>query len=248
MLPSAWRPIPADDLLRLGAAGDGGYVVSRRSVIASSTLLSMGLNDDWRFEAAFRDLSGAAIICFDHSVNARFWMLNALKQAVLFRIGAAFNYFRYRRFFQGDVQHQRVKIGFDGQGETSLAAILKTLPDTGIFLKVDIEGAEYRIFDDIIANIDRFTGMVFEFHDIDLHYDRLVKFIDALRGFSIIGINGNNYGGVDANGDPLVVEMSFVRNDMIVDAQDSARRTAVEAIRNDPHSAPIQLMFEPEAA
>jgi hypothetical protein len=242
MLPASWKPVAADDLVRLGSAGDGGYVVSKASVAASTMLLSMGLNDDWRFEEAFRARSGARVICFDHSVNVRFWMLHALKQAALFRIGRIFHYFSYRAFFRGDVEHRQIKIGYDGDGETSVATLLKGIPDQAIFLKVDIEGSEFRILDDVLANADRFTAMVFEFHDIDLHRARLARFIEGLKDFTILDANGNNYGGTDAQGDPLVIEMSLVRSSYLVPASGDVALIG-GAVRNDPRQAPILLSY-----
>jgi hypothetical protein len=244
MLPASWKPVPTDDLVRLGAPLDGGYVVSRRSVAASTTLLSMGLNDDWRFESEFRAQNGAGVHCYDHTVTPRFWMLNAMKQAVLLRFNRVFQYFRYRRFFRGDVVHHRIKIGYDGNSETSLDTIINKLASDRIFLKVDIEGSEYRILDSVIKNADRFTAAVFEFHDIDLHRHRLAEFISRFKDFSVIAVNGNNFGGIDPLGDPLVLEVSFVRNDFLADGNAAHSKQGSIPVRNDPKHEPLVLEFE----
>ena len=60
---------------------------------------------------------------------------------------------------------------------TDLNQIIKTKKLEKIFLKIDIEGSEYRILDQIIAQQNLLTGMVIEFHDCDLHYRRIEKFI-----------------------------------------------------------------------
>lgn len=48
---------------------------------------------------------------------------------------------------------------------------------SALFLKIDIEGFEYRILDEIIQYSDILTGVVIEFHDCDLHMHRILKFI-----------------------------------------------------------------------
>src|ERR1044072_9726 len=115
MLPASWKPVAAAGLVRLGGRHDGGYVVSRKAVEASDLLLSMGLSDDWRFEEAFRKASGARILCFDHSVDHRFWLLYTFKQAIRLRLRQAGRYLAYRRFFASpEVEHRRLRIGYDG--------------------------------------------------------------------------------------------------------------------------------------
>ena len=49
-----------------------------------------------------------------------------------------------------------------------------------IFLKIDIEGSEYRILDSILENQNRISGIAIEFHDCDLHLDKIKRFIDKL--------------------------------------------------------------------
>lgn len=245
MLPLSWRPVPAGNLVRLGAQHDGGYVVSTRAVAASRLLLSMGLNDDWRFERAFREMGGARIICFDHSVTLRFWGLYTLKQAVRLRLGQAFRYLAYRSFFGSkDVQHRRLKIGYDGPGGVSLATLLREEKEEGIFLKVDIEGSEYRILDDIVANRHRFTGIVMELHDVDLHRGRVERFLAGLKGFTIVDLHANNYGGRDGDGDPLVLEVSLIRDEFV--DKDGASRP--DRAPNDPTQPDIVIEFAPSTS
>jgi hypothetical protein len=64
----AFRPKFLDDLLHLGRAFAGGYVVNERAIRQSRYLLS--LNDDCCFAANFRDRKpDAGIFCFDYSVS-----------------------------------------------------------------------------------------------------------------------------------------------------------------------------------
>ena len=49
------------------------------------------------------------------------------------------------------------------------------------FIKIDIETSEYRILDELIENQEKFTGIAIEFHDVDLHLDKILKFITSLN-------------------------------------------------------------------
>ena len=60
----------------------------------------------------------------------------------------------------------------------SLDKIFSNIQNKNIFLKIDIEGYEYRILDEIMSNQNRIIGMVIEFHNIDLHMDRIYNFIN----------------------------------------------------------------------
>jgi len=66
----AFKPKFLDDLIRVGRAFDGGYLVNERAIRLSRYLLSFGVNYDWSFEADFRKRKlDAQILCFDHSVS-----------------------------------------------------------------------------------------------------------------------------------------------------------------------------------
>jgi len=74
-----FKPKFLDDLIRVGARFDGGYVINERSIRSSQYLLSFGVFDDWSFEADFLgrrpDLN---ILCFDYSVSKEVFFNNIL--------------------------------------------------------------------------------------------------------------------------------------------------------------------------
>jgi hypothetical protein len=85
----AFKPKFLDDLIRVGRAFDGGYLVNERAIRVSRYLLSFGVNYDWSFEADFRKRkSDAQILCFDHSVSKDVLqneIVDALKQILSVR-------------------------------------------------------------------------------------------------------------------------------------------------------------------
>jgi hypothetical protein len=216
MLPKSWEPVPAGGMVLVGPKEDGGYVVVEKALKPVTLLVSMGLNDDWRFEEEFHRRTGASVICFDGSVDHRFWILHFIKSTLQLRLKRMFHYFSYRRFFsRPNIRHERKMIGHDGPGSISLASILAEVPDKHIFLKIDIEGSEYRILDDIVRHSDRVTGIVIEFHNVDLHRERIDRFVAGLPEFAVTALHPNNWGGVDSNGDPVVLEMSLMRREYV---------------------------------
>lgn len=240
MLPAGWKPEPSGNLERLGSAADGGYVVTRAAVDASRLLISMGLSDNWDFEAAFCARSQARVICLDHTVTPRFWLKQALASLIRLRPRLT-RYLAYRRFFSSpEAQHLRLCVGYDGPGGISLATLIRDEPRVSVFLKADIEGAEYRIFDDIVRFSERLTGIAIEFHDIDLNRERIDALLAQLPDFAVIALAANNFGGTDPNGDPLVVEMSIVRRDFLAPGDVPEMR---RPIPNDPKRPAIEPLF-----
>ncbi|OCP19464.1 MULTISPECIES: FkbM family methyltransferase [unclassified Ensifer] len=244
MLPASWKPIDAGGLIRLGSPRDGGYVVSERAVRASRLLISMGLNDDWQFEKEFRKLADVGVVCFDHSVTWKFWLRYYVEQALRLRWARLTRYLDYRWFFsRPGVEHRPIRIGYDQPGEVSVAGLLKEFTGNDIFLKIDIEGSEYRILDDLVKYSDRFTSVVMEFHDIDLNRDRIARFVEGMANFKIVFLHANNYGGSDGQGDPLVIEMSFVRKDLLDPVKPGEARPELPA--NTSRLPDIELRYAP---
>jgi hypothetical protein len=85
------------------------------------------------------------------------------------------------------------------------------------YLKIDIEGHEYRIIDDIIKNQDLISGMVIEFHDIDIMIDLFTDIINKLKDkFYITHIHANNISHYSVEIDNLVIyEITFINKFLV---------------------------------
>ena len=131
-------------------------------------------------------------------------------------------------------------IGYESAGGVSLDAIFSTIPiNSRVALKIDIEGAEYRILNQIVRHQTMISGLAIEFHDVDLHRQRISDFIQALTELEPVWVHGNNYGGVDPQGDPIVLEMSFAQVASRVSGAGVQPRTSP----NDPTVPEILLRF-----
>ena len=177
----------------------------------SKVVFGFGLGDDWSFEKDFQKLSGAKIICFDGHVNLRFWFIRfckdiidfiLLKKKSLSDFQRFYTFLNYKLFFNGRNATHRKKIiapidqyipGIDKLGTTDLNQILHNKEHFDFFLKVDIEQHEYRILDQIIKYQKRLTGLVIEFHECDIHFEKIKKFI-AEFGLQLVHVHVNNFG------------------------------------------------------
>ena len=72
---------------------------------------------------------------------------------------------------------------------------------------------EYKILDEIL-NYD-FIGLVIEFSYIDKMLKKVIEFVDKNKKMSIVHIHGNNFDKPDKNGDPIHLEVTFLKNELL---------------------------------
>jgi hypothetical protein len=217
ILPSFLRHNHSEGLVRLGSEGDGGYIVSERDILASDFLLSLGVNDNWSFEKDFLRMKPVTLHAYDGSINFRIFferfamtllrlpgprtILNSLKIM-----------WEYKKFFSDQRVHFQKFVGYiSGKRYITIEEIFRACPSGNIFLKIDIEGFEYRVLDHLIKNQDRISGLVIEFHDIDLHWSRIADFVNRFH-LRIIYLNVNNFVPLMKDQTPTVLEISFGAN------------------------------------
>jgi len=225
-LPTFLYPKFTCELIRLGKKNDGGYSIPKKSLEDSEAIIGFGLGDDWSFEEHFKKISGAQVICFDQSVNLRFWFIRFCKDVIdLFLLKKKtfddfkrfFTYFKYKFFFNNrNVVHEKKNIapinqtiyGLNKSQIIDLNKILNDKKNFNFFLKIDIEENEYRILSQIIKHQKHFTGLVIEFHECDLHFDKIKRFIDEFE-LQLVHIHVNNFGSITNLGNPTVLELTF---------------------------------------
>jgi hypothetical protein len=227
MLPKEFKPKFSYDLIRLGKNDDGGYLIEKSSLVKSNGLVSFGLGLDWSFEQDFFKYNNCPIEVYDHTIRysslkkfSRNTLINFFssknwnKKNINILLNNLFIFYNYKKFFTGTVKHLRESIGL-GNKSIRLEQILKKFKYHPIFLKVDIEGCEYRILDEIINFQKYFSGLVIEFHNIDLHKEKIITFINNLN-LDLVHIHGQNAEYLDLNNDPIQVEMTFSKNPKII--------------------------------
>lgn len=207
------------DLRRYGRHGDGGYVLPATAFLRADGLLSFGIHFDWTFEREFAAAHAAAPIhAYDPTVGktrfiwAGLWSLlgSVYSRREWEKFRACCDYFR---FFKPPVVHFREWIGF-GPGRMGLAAAAARMPEAGaLALKVDIEGSEYEIFDEIVGLADRTEFLAIELHDVEAHADQIADFTDRMSATHVVAhLHGNNYAPPCTDGSmPGSIEVVYAR-------------------------------------
>lgn len=218
-LPCFFSFKQATDLVRIGRNNDGGYLISLSDIKKSNLLIGLGIGDDWSFESDFVKYNDIEVIAYDASLNFRFLLKRMIIETIKNPLN--FNYikklFSYKKFFRGKHKHIKKFVGLNTSNGMycTFLEVLNEANNKNFFLKIDIEGYEYRFLDDIVANEEKITGMVIEMHDCDIHLNEIERFIKNLnkRSLYLAHIHANNFSPIRLNdGLPLVMELSFSRH------------------------------------
>src|SRR5574338_47002 len=250
-------PTIVDDLVRVGNRNDGGYVVPAKTISMVDTLVSMGINDDWQFEEdMLRRKQGLKLHAYDHTISKRIFLRNAALSAVnvillrarvaeLRRRARLYN--GYRKFFVGQAVHfqQRVHDPRHLAMDVDIDGVFERIRSDRIFLKVDIEGSEYRIVSPLLRYHARIVCMAIECHDTD---PRRLVFLSAVRAiqehFELVHLHGNNYEPVGSDGLPEALELTFLRRDL---CRGLGKRTSLPVPLldqpNDSYAADYEMTF-----
>ena len=223
---SAIRPYSVGEMRRVGSKHDGGYVIPA-SFPEASVLISFGLGDDWAFEKQLlKDGSIKSFIFFDHTVSlrslfrrltSRMRLKNFALTAFLYRLKVLTLYFIDFKLKKFSHLHKEIGSIDDGQTRASLYEISKGISDDAFVLKIDIEGNEYKLINQIISLSHRIPLLIIEFHDTEA---RRELFDDALSKLSkyyvICHTHANNFEPLGGDGIPIAVEITFGRRDSYV--------------------------------
>ncbi len=202
--------------VRLGNEWDGGYVVPQIVLDNSAALFSYGVGPDISFELDYVRKTNKPSFSYDHTVE-----------------GAGIPH---------DLSHLMTfkKEGLSYQKETDLDTFFAHYEQSGIkepvFLKMDIEGAEFPFF--LNTDIERLsqivTGIVVEFHPIDgkENLERYFEIVKRLNEyFYHCHFHANNYAGSSpyVEGDvnivlPHILEMTFVNKSLVLNNKSTFNR------------------------
>lgn len=232
----ALQPVECPDIQRLGSPCDGGYLVPLKAIRRATLLISCGLSVDWTFERDVRRINpGIAIDAYDHTVGRKLFRKSVARGAfsvigralALSPRGAKSSYQKLRtaidyfRFFRGKVRHHQNRVWYNNDRDSvTLTDMLRRTSDStpcSVFAKIDIEGSEYRFLPDLVDHAERFSGMVVEFHDIDICADQFNRCIRELKQyFHVVHVHGNNYGDLSIRHEfPNTLEISFIHKSLL---------------------------------
>jgi SepF-like predicted cell division protein (DUF552 family) len=219
-----FQPFNYDNLVRRGSTNDGGYLLP--SDISAQFLISLGLGDDWKFELdLIKHKQVDKFVVFDHSVT----LLNLLKilmnrkrklKAFIYRAIVLIRYFRDFTFLRK--QHVKKKItrygSIENFREINLNEIFKEFivdPKSTIILKIDIEGSEFDLIEQVIEFSSQTLVLIIEFHEILKQKDQFKNSLELLKSkFLLIHTHVNNYGEIDELSIPNICEFTFINHDI----------------------------------
>ena len=234
MLPNIFKPFRSNkhNLLRVGPRKDGGYIIDKRVIKRSKTVITCGLNDDWEFEKHYLKINPESkVIAYDHTVNKKFWKkrfkkdfiaLLMLKKISINKILDVFKYIDYKFFFKKNIHiSKKVVLIKKSKNEISIKEILDKKKN--VILKIDIEGDEYKILNVINKEQSKINLLLVEFHNISKNMKKIKDFLNKSK-FKIIHLHGNNYGGVDRFNNPNVIEVTLLNSKKIFVNRQKSRK------------------------
>jgi hypothetical protein len=270
----ALRPVDVHDLVRLGRERDGGYVVSRRALEATRVLVGLGVNDEWSFEEAFlAEAPRTRLVLVDGTVGRRRYAWHALERAARASRRLVRGHVRRARLAWREARSYaaawprleaflapegrrlvQAMVGLrDGRGTVCWKTLRRELgePDRGrdLFVKMDIEGAEYGVLPAVLEDGGRIAGLALEFHRLDLHWGQLLELQGAWEGqFAVVHVHGNNGDTlVSGTAVPKALEVTLVARDLLT-PEETGRHFAGPLPRpgldfpNDPERSELPLL------
>ena len=249
MLTKEFKPGGLYDLVRLGKNNDGGYLVCKNSITETDCLISFGINDDFSFEEDFKNKKNIPIFAYDPTTTNIFFLkkilINILKIKFKNLLEVIYIFIKFKIFFNNKNNFfLKNKIGKGGSAGFIYISVKEAIKNANnaasIFFKIDIEGSEYRILDDIIEYRDRISGIAIEFHDVDCHLDKIVKFIKNIN-LNLVHIHANNYSEYNDDNIPTVLELSFSKSPKILNKNLLLPHPLDQ--KNNPNAADLEILF-----
>ena len=226
------------DLIRIGNAGDGGYVIPARSLDGVEHLISIGISSDWTFEEeAARQSPAIRIDGYDRTSGSLVFLFYGLRDLVSLMRGKKSKKFfkrilkwiklsyKFRVFWcrQHSFHRKWVVLSKESLKEIDLASVFARVPQSSILaLKMDIEGNEYAmsqiVLEEITRRANRIQLVVMEFHNTITMRQEFLNFVESIsKLLPIVHIHGNNFGQIGQDGFPEVVEITFAAQRYVSD-------------------------------
>jgi hypothetical protein len=230
------RPYQVVTKIRAGKLKDGGYVIEESSLKNIDVIYSYGVGWDISFEKALLQKVNKTCRIFDPTIGiSSFSNHTYIRNKGYYYL---FKYFIATALWKPYIYlHKAIgyKLKFYSEGLAnkkedhydSFQNHITRFKDNNrkIFLKIDIDGGEYKIFKDanFIAALKNVVQLAVEFHNVKENLSELKYIIESISDkLSLIHIHGNNWGGTFEYGGkqvPNVLELTFIANDYLTKKQ-----------------------------
>ena len=218
ILPKIFKPKFNYDLIRIGSKHDGGYLIEKSSMQKAQFLFSFGVSTNWEFEKEFISKTNVNFVAFDGSVDKKFWE-NEKKLAIIKLKKLSFSkflrYFFVKRSFYKFFHNKKLISKYIGNDSGNFITFNEALSfskiNNDLFFKIDIEGSEYDILEDILANQKKLIGLAIEFHQCNKNIILIKSFVSRLE-LELVHIHANNYDDLSSFSIPESIEITFAKN------------------------------------
>tara|TARA_B100001758_G_C18294272_1_gene548754 strand:- start:260 stop:1063 length:804 start_codon:yes stop_codon:yes gene_type:complete len=218
-------PYKVKKLIRFGRKFDGGYLVCSDAIKEIDNLITLGVGDDISFEIDLeKNNSLKMVYLYDYTVNHFLFIkiiLKYFRRLITFRTKISnftysiMNYVNFIKFNNKKnviFYKRKVVDQIKDKIDINLDSIFEKIKTNRNLLKLDIEGNEYSIIDEINQNSSNIKMLIIEFHFIkskkDIFKDSVKK---LLNNFDIIHLHANNYFNLeDTDTFFEVLEITFV--------------------------------------
>ena len=95
--------------------------------------------------------------------------------------------------------------------------------------------------DDLLKYEEVISGIVIEFHEVDLNLDKILNFIEYSQ-LKLIHIHANNWMNYGQNNIPTCIEMTFSKNPTLI--SDNVVLPHVLDQKNNPNAKDLILEFK----
>tara|TARA_B100001564_G_scaffold352322_1_gene359565 strand:- start:97 stop:891 length:795 start_codon:yes stop_codon:yes gene_type:complete len=254
------KPLKTPNLIRLGRKADGGYVVDKKIIQNTNTLVSFGLGSDWSFELDYLKINkDVKIHMYDFQVSKITYIksiLKYLKRFVTLRckfkdLKARYllykNYSDFLNLSCLKFYPEKITYPIKNKNDTDLdKVLLRILNNEKIILKIDIEGYEFNLIDQIVENRSRITMLIMEYHWLDKNEELFLKSVKKIQQyFDIIHIHGNNHCEKLLSGLPIALEMTLINKDSNNFSQDYVKKFPIKDLDfpNNPYKEDLFFSF-----
>ena len=188
-----------NELIRIGPISDGGYVLPKECIEKSDGLFTYGVGYEVNFEKQYVTEYKKPVHMFDHTIP-------------------------FKDYGNDLINYYAEGLGTDDKCDDFLNHYKKLNICEKVFLKIDVEGAEYSFFENTnIEEISKLTtGFCIEVHDLQKKEirDRFTRIFNEIeKYYTLVHIHANNFGDVfDLNGYMLnsVFELTYINKDLVL--------------------------------
>lgn len=224
-----FNPYKTDGLKRIGSTNDGGYVVHFPSLQHTDCLINYGVGYDISFEKEYNKVTGNPVYAFDPTMKKTAFFVEKIRSGKYVETLKQSLSLLLWTLQEKDLKKYNIHFVEEGLAAEN-TALFKTfdyhlskynLAEKKVFLKIDIEGAEFEIFSkkDVYNKLKNVVQLVIEFHYAGKNIETIADIINRLSDtHSLIHIHGNNIGPSFAyNGKqvPEVFEVTFLHNSFL---------------------------------